>query len=45
MAVSNSLGSNIFDILIGLAFPWFVQTTMIEPGSVVSVTVQFVQID
>ncbi|XP_071041226.1 sodium/potassium/calcium exchanger 3 [Parasteatoda tepidariorum] len=34
MAVSNSLGSNIFDILIGLAFPWFIQTTMVEPGSI-----------
>ncbi|GIX79125.1 hypothetical protein CEXT_582801 [Caerostris extrusa] len=34
MAVSNSLGSNIFDILIGLAFPWFIQTAIIEPGSI-----------
>ncbi|GBM34231.1 Sodium/potassium/calcium exchanger 4 [Araneus ventricosus] len=34
MAVSNSLGSNIFDILIGLAFPWFMQTALIEPGTV-----------
>ncbi|GFX18052.1 hypothetical protein TNCV_1577311 [Trichonephila clavipes] len=34
MAVSNSLGSNIFDILIGLAFPWFMQTALIEPGSI-----------
>jgi len=22
MAISNSIGSNIFDICIGLAFPW-----------------------
>ncbi|XP_054718980.1 sodium/potassium/calcium exchanger 3-like [Uloborus diversus] len=34
MAVSNSLGSNIFDILIGLALPWFIQTAIIEPGSI-----------
>lgn len=39
MAVSNSLGSNIFDILIGLAFPWFIQTAIIEPGSIVSKSV------
>lgn len=28
MAVSNSIGSNIFDILIGLAVPWFIKTAM-----------------
>ena len=33
MAVSNSIGSNVFDILIGLAFPWFLETTIINPGS------------
>jgi Ca2+/Na+ antiporter len=26
MAVSNSIGSNIFDILIGLGVPWFIKT-------------------
>lgn len=31
MAVSNSIGSNVFDILIGLAVPWFIQT-LIHPG-------------
>lgn len=31
MAVSNSIGSNIFDILIGLSLPWFIQTA-IYPG-------------
>lgn len=36
MAVSNSIGSNVFDILIGLAMPWFMQTAMISPGSRVS---------
>ena len=24
MAVSNALGSNIFDILLGLGLPWFI---------------------
>eukprot|EP00462_Mataza_sp_D1_P024477 CAMPEP_0175137108 /NCGR_PEP_ID=MMETSP0087-20121206/9635_1 /TAXON_ID=136419 /ORGANISM="Unknown Unknown, Strain D1" /LENGTH=613 /DNA_ID=CAMNT_0016419913 /DNA_START=235 /DNA_END=2073 /DNA_ORIENTATION=- len=28
MAVSNSIGSNIFDILIGLGLPWFINTVM-----------------
>ena len=34
MAVSNSIGSNVFDILIGLALPWFLTTAIIYPGSV-----------
>ncbi|KAG9510849.1 Sodium/potassium/calcium exchanger 3, partial [Fragariocoptes setiger] len=32
MAVSNSIGSNIFDILVGLSLPWFIQTA-IYPGT------------
>ncbi|OQV11897.1 Sodium/potassium/calcium exchanger 4 [Hypsibius exemplaris] len=32
MAVSNSIGSNVFDILIGLALPWFIATTIVRPG-------------
>lgn len=28
MAVSNSIGSNVFDILIGLSVPWFVQSAI-----------------
>lgn len=36
MAVSNSIGSNVFDILIGLAVPWFIQSA-IYPGVVASV--------
>ncbi len=35
MAVSNTLGSNVFDVLIGLALPWFVQTAMVAPGTTV----------
>lgn len=34
MAVSNSIGSNVFDILVGLALPWFVETAIVEPGTV-----------
>lgn len=37
MAVSNSIGSNVFDILVGLALPWFVETTMWEPGTVATI--------
>lgn len=33
MAVSNSIGSNVFDILIGLALPWFLETAIVRPGS------------
>jgi Ca2+/Na+ antiporter len=32
MAVSNSIGSNIFDILIGLAIPWFIKSAIQTPG-------------
>ena len=32
MAVSNSIGSNIFDILIGLAVPWFIKSAIYDPG-------------
>lgn len=34
MAVSNSLGSNVFDILLGLAFPWFIKTAIMRDDSV-----------
>uniref|UniRef100_A0A4W5N437 Solute carrier family 24 member 3 n=1 Tax=Hucho hucho TaxID=62062 RepID=A0A4W5N437_9TELE len=33
MAVSNSIGSNVFDILIGLGLPWVLQTLAINYGS------------
>ncbi|XP_029525307.1 sodium/potassium/calcium exchanger 3 isoform X1 [Oncorhynchus nerka] len=33
MAVSNSIGSNVFDILIGLGLPWALQTLAINYGS------------
>ncbi|XP_042564502.1 sodium/potassium/calcium exchanger 3-like [Clupea harengus] len=33
MAVSNSIGSNIFDILLGLGFPWALRTLLVDYGS------------
>ena len=36
MAVSNTIGSNVFDVLVGLAVPWFIKTAMVSPGSYVS---------
>lgn len=38
MAVSNSIGSNVFDILIGLGLPWALQTLAVNYGSYVSLT-------
>ena len=37
MAVSNSIGSNVFDILLCLSFPWLLQTVAVQPGSVVTI--------
>ncbi|KAM4625830.1 sodium/potassium/calcium exchanger 4a isoform 2-T2 [Polymixia lowei] len=37
MAVSNSLGSNVFDILIGLGIPWSIQTLAVRLGSQVQI--------
>ena len=37
MAVSNSIGSNVFDIFICLGLPWFIQTAFISPGQTVEI--------
>ncbi|XP_051275490.1 sodium/potassium/calcium exchanger 3 isoform X2 [Dicentrarchus labrax] len=37
MAVSNSIGSNIFDVLLGLGFPWALRTLIVSYGSVVTI--------
>jgi len=37
MAVSSSIGSNIFDILIGLPVPWFIKTVCVDYGSTVPI--------
>ncbi|KAL2082641.1 hypothetical protein ACEWY4_022459 [Coilia grayii] len=37
MAVSNTIGSNVFDILVGLGVPWALQTMAVDYGSVVQI--------
>ncbi|XP_041273665.1 ras and Rab interactor 3-like [Onychostruthus taczanowskii] len=37
MAVSNTVGSNVFDILVGLGVPWGLQTMAIDYGSTVRI--------
>uniref|UniRef100_UPI00398E8611 sodium/potassium/calcium exchanger 3-like n=1 Tax=Pristiophorus japonicus TaxID=55135 RepID=UPI00398E8611 len=37
MAVSNSIGSNVFDILVGLGAPWMLRTLLVKYGSTVSI--------
>lgn len=39
MAVSNSIGSNIFDVLLGLGFPWALRTLIVSYGSMVNLSV------
>merc|ERR1711865_733083 len=42
MAISSSIGSNIFDILVGLPFPWMLKTGIVEPianGAISTVTI------
>ncbi|XP_061602936.1 sodium/potassium/calcium exchanger 4 isoform X2 [Cololabis saira] len=37
MAVSNTIGSNVFDILVGLGVPWAIQTMCVSYGSEVAI--------
>lgn len=37
MAVSSSIGSNIFDILVGLPIPWMLKTCIVDPGTKVGI--------
>ncbi|XP_064188888.1 sodium/potassium/calcium exchanger 4a isoform X2 [Anguilla rostrata] len=37
MAVSNTIGSNVFDILVGLGVPWAIQTMAVDFGSEVEI--------
>lgn len=32
MALSSSIGSNVFDVTCGLPIPWLIKTTMVKPG-------------
>lgn len=34
MAIANAVGSNVFDVLIGLGFPWFLRGIIMEPMEV-----------
>ena len=38
MAISNSIGSNVFDILLCLGLPWLIQTAIVEPNSIVVIS-------
>ena len=38
MAVSNAIGSNVFDILVCLGLPWFLDTAIVNPNEYVKVT-------
>ena len=40
MAVSSSIGSNVFDILIGLPVPWMIKTGIIDSMGSAGVTIQ-----
>ena len=37
MAVSQALGSNVFDILFGLGFPWLIKTLIFDLDSTIEV--------
>jgi len=42
MAISSSIGSNIFDILVGLPIPWLLKTGVVDPiknGAMSTVTI------
>jgi len=41
MAISSSIGSNIFDILFGLPIPWIIKTGIVEGGSTVNIISPF----
>ena len=37
MAVSNGIGSNIFDILIGLGLPWMIKSYLVDSGIAINI--------
>eukprot|EP00640_Fibrocapsa_japonica_P006863 CAMPEP_0113937292 /NCGR_PEP_ID=MMETSP1339-20121228/3944_1 /TAXON_ID=94617 /ORGANISM="Fibrocapsa japonica" /LENGTH=158 /DNA_ID=CAMNT_0000939999 /DNA_START=1 /DNA_END=477 /DNA_ORIENTATION=- /assembly_acc=CAM_ASM_000762 len=44
MAVSSSIGSNVFDILVGLPIPWILKTGIVSPGTVITVYSNYITI-
>eukprot|EP00998_Keelungia_sp_KM082_P005555 NODE_186_length_2388_cov_144.026979_g181_i0.p1 GENE.NODE_186_length_2388_cov_144.026979_g181_i0~~NODE_186_length_2388_cov_144.026979_g181_i0.p1 ORF type:complete len:725 (+),score=187.87 NODE_186_length_2388_cov_144.026979_g181_i0:94-2268(+) len=40
MAVSSSIGSNVFDLLMGLPLPWLLKTGIVDPNSCVLIRSQ-----
>jgi K+-dependent Na+/Ca+ exchanger-like protein len=44
MAVSSSIGSNIFDVLIGLPIPWFIYGAIYRPARGPEIGPQWVQV-
>lgn len=45
MALSSSVGSNIFDVHVGLALPWMIYTAWPTTPSVITVRTEFVDFD
>ena len=41
MAVSSSIGSNVFDILVGLPIPWIIKTAIVSPGTTVAIKSEY----
>jgi len=37
MAISNAVGSNVFDVLVCLGLPWFLTTVVVNPNTTVQV--------
>ena len=37
MAVAQAMGSNVFDILLGLGLPWILKTLIFDPNSTIEV--------
>lgn len=37
MAMSNAIGSNVFDILVCLGLPWFLETCITQPGTTIPI--------
>ena len=37
MAVSQAMGSNVFDVLLGLGLPWIIKTVVFDPDSTIEV--------